>query len=271
MHEITHPSSTISAYPTIGKEVPSNFDHVMALVKRDKNNVSQTQSYKEDALSNNLFIIMVNGYFTVFKDEVDLNDLALDSPNTHSEVHLKNENKFLSWFSGKIRSQSTNFEETNPDYWELLQFSKIPTIDWSYRLKHIVMKNSTSFFVKTIEDKLLDKLQAVYKDAKHYYQDLDEAKFALGFDEAATLIKRQLFDEKLFPEISIDPYGEFIFSHDSDAGYVDIGVRGEKRLSYHVKNDIEPGATEYDNHEWDDNYIIPKDLYSALKYLKQYL
>lgn len=119
------------------------------------------------------------------------------------------------------------------------------------------------------ETRLFDELETVYLHAKSVYQYLDKTKFEIGYYEAKILIYNRLFSEELYPTISIDLYGEFIFTHKSIKGYVDIGVRGEKELSYHVRNDVNPSETRYDDHEWDDNYIIPKALFNALNSLKQ--
>ena len=119
------------------------------------------------------------------------------------------------------------------------------------------------------ETRLFDELEIAYLHAKSMYQDLNSTKFVIGYHEAKILIYNRLFSEELYPTISIDPYGEFIFTHKSNKGYVDIGVRGENELSYHVRNDVNPSETRYDDYEWDDNYIIPKALYNALNSLKQ--
>ena len=264
MHGITPISSTNPSYPTFCNEVFLHYVSNVSSAKWDVNFIGQTKRFLDHKKGSKTKILNQDG-----EDALSYN-LFIEK----SEVLSKDENKFLKWFSGQTRSQSTYSKETNPDYRALLQSAKIPTIDRFYRLKNIPVINSTpdgAISVETIEDRLLDELRSVYKDAKHYYQDLDDAKFELGFKEAVDLINSQIFDEKLYPDISIESYGEFIFSHDSNAGYVDIGVRGERRVSYHVMNDVLPEETRYDNHKWDEDYTIPMDLYSALKSLKQYL
>ena len=122
------------------------------------------------------------------------------------------------------------------------------------------------------QSKLLDDLRQVYTQALHVYQDLDPNRLKLGFREAMFIVTSRLFGEKLCPNVSIDPYGEYIFSHMSKMGYVDIGVRGEGELSYHVRNDVNPGETRFDDYKWEDNdFKIPIDLSKALKSLEQQL
>ncbi len=127
------------------------------------------------------------------------------------------------------------------------------------------------FQIANTESRLIDELRTAYIHAKLVYQDLDSSRLISGFFEAKYLIECRLFGEELYPNISIDPDGEFIFSHKSKMGYVDIGVRGEKELSYHVRNDVNPNETRYDDYIWDDDYKIPKELYDALLSLKQQL
>ena len=122
------------------------------------------------------------------------------------------------------------------------------------------------------QSKLFDDLKQVYTYAQHVYQDLDPNQLKIGYFEASILVSGRLFGEVLYPTVSIDPYGEFIFSHMSKMGYVDIGVSGEGELSYHVRNDVYPEETRFDDYNWEENdYKIPIDLYKALKSLEKHL
>lgn len=123
--------------------------------------------------------------------------------------------------------------------------------------------------IPNTESRLLDELDKVYLYTKFIYQDLDSAKLDKGYIEAKILINYRLFSDEFYPHISIDPYGEFIFSHKSNKGYVDIGVRGEGELSYHVRNDDDPQKTRYEDYKWDENFDLPDDLYFAINSLKQ--
>jgi len=76
-----------------------------------------------------------------------------------------------------------------------------------------------------------------------------------------------LFSTEINPDVCIDAYGEFTFSHKSLAGYVDIGVRGSRDLSYHVRNDIDPDKTAFADCEW-DLVSLPTSLSIAMEALQ---
>lgn len=118
--------------------------------------------------------------------------------------------------------------------------------------------------------RLYDEVYQAFAFARHTFADLDEAQLELAFFEAKILASSALFGEELLPNVSVDPYGEFTFSHRSAVGYVDIGVRGEGELSYHVRNDVDPSETKFDDHDWAD-YNVPQHLFVALRALRQQL
>ena len=119
-------------------------------------------------------------------------------------------------------------------------------------------------------DRLLAEVQSAHRFARHAYTDLDGARLDRAMEEAQRLAASGLFDADLMPDIVADQYGEFTFSHESPAGYIDIGVRGVGELSYHVRNDKDPAATRYDDHKWGDGRI-PQELAEAIAALRRHL
>ncbi len=127
--------------------------------------------------------------------------------------------------------------------------------------------------VKTFSDentRLMHEIWDAYTFAKHTFLELDAEQLELARNEAMVLAASQLFEAKVVPQVCVDPYGEFTFSHKSAAGYIDIGVRGERELSYHVRNDISPEDTRYDDYAWDD-FHVPQELFEAIEKIKQSL
>ncbi len=106
--------------------------------------------------------------------------------------------------------------------------------------------------------------------ARSTWNDLDIDQLYRASEEAARLARSGLFAAELKPSVSVDEYGEFTFSHQSKAGYVDIGVRGAGELSYHVRNDIEPSETAYDDLPWKEHHP-PEKLYEAVVALRKHL
>ncbi len=135
---------------------------------------------------------------------------------------------------------------------------------------HVVGTHVFDNSLPTKNNILLKDLYQEYRFAKHWFAELDEEQLTKAYVEAFILINCELFDENIYPDISIDPYGEITFSHRSLAGYVDIGVRGVCELSYHVRNDICPDQTTFEDYNWED-YQIPSKLIKALKILRQNL
>ena len=128
----------------------------------------------------------------------------------------------------------------------------------------------TTKIVNDAYSKLFDEIYQAFTFARHTFSDIDETQLELAFREAKVLAASALFGDELSPNVSVDPYGEFTFSHRSAAGYVDIGVRGEGELSYHVRNDIDPAETKFDDYDWDE-YNVPTHLFAALKSLRKHL
>lgn len=121
------------------------------------------------------------------------------------------------------------------------------------------------------QGKIIAKIEQAYRFAQCEFGDLDRYQLGRAREESMFLANSPLFDAELMPDVCIDPYGEFTFSHRSNAGYVDIGVRGVGELSYHVRNDIDPDATRFDDYKWTTDYRIPMPLFQALQVLKQQL
>ena len=124
--------------------------------------------------------------------------------------------------------------------------------------------------VEDIGGRLLNEVHRKYNFARHTFHDLNRDQLERAYLEARELAGSGLFNDEIYPDVSVDPYGEFTFSHRSDAGYVDIGVRGESELSYAVRNDKAQQETRFDDHDWRDRQI-PQDLFKALKALGQSL
>lgn len=118
--------------------------------------------------------------------------------------------------------------------------------------------------------KLFEEIYQAFQFARHTFSDLDETRLEVACLEAQLLAASNLFGEEITPNVSVDPYGEFTFSHRSSAGYVDIGVRGEGELSYHVRNDVHPDETKFDDYVWAD-YEVPQPLFGALGALRELL
>ncbi len=118
--------------------------------------------------------------------------------------------------------------------------------------------------------RLRDKVREAFQYASHTYTGLDKTQLQHAYAEALRLADSGIFEAEITPDICIDVYGEFIFSHKSEAGYIDIGVRGEYQLSYHVRNDIEPEKTAYADLDWTSGGI-PEELYAALAALRKNL
>lgn len=118
--------------------------------------------------------------------------------------------------------------------------------------------------------KMLHELREAYSFARQTFEELDRERLRRAYIEASILVASDLFGDKIVPGISVDPYGEFTFSHKSKAGYIDIGVRGDGELSYHVRNDIDPKKTEFDDHDWND-FAIPQPLREAMMNLHAHL
>ena len=131
---------------------------------------------------------------------------------------------------------------------------------------HVKPEEGTTAFVWPTHPRarLAERVDQLCRYARYSYSDLDIERLALAQNEANVLIHSGVFSERLSPDVNIDPYGEISFTHQSPKGYVDIGVRGESELSYHIRNDIEPSATSHDDYAW-DQLDIPSNLLLAVE------
>ena len=124
--------------------------------------------------------------------------------------------------------------------------------------------------LSTARAKIYNDIRAEYNFAQRMFKTVDRSQLLRAFNEAIHLAQIELFDDEFYPIVSVDCYGEFTFYHKSKAGYVDIGVSGKKELSYHIRNDLDPRETKFDDHAWED-YQIPQKLLLALTTLKKQL
>ena len=111
------------------------------------------------------------------------------------------------------------------------------------------------------------RLRDAYLFASATFDGLDRQRLARAYGEAMQIAACAIFQETLFPEVSIDPNGEITLSCKTGGGYVDIGVSGDQALSYHVRNDVDPSLSAYADMEWKD-YKVPAELLDALEALQ---
>ena len=139
-----------------------------------------------------------------------------------------------------------------------------------YVYRHVASAASRNMGRATASRRLLEKVHQAYLSAKRTFTDLDQDRLDRAFEEAKHLAGSRIFGAGIVPDIGVDQYGEFTFSHESSAGYIDIGVRGDGELSYHVRNDRNPKDSKYDDYKWKD-YHIPPELIEAISALKRHL
>ena len=96
------------------------------------------------------------------------------------------------------------------------------------------------------------------------FGEVDQHRLHQAYKEAALLTSCAVFQEDLLPDICVDHNGEFILSYKSKVGYIDIGVTGDRKISFHVRNDIDKGLSCHGDVSWDD-YKIPPELLNALE------
>ena len=113
-------------------------------------------------------------------------------------------------------------------------------------------------------DRLAERVDELCRFARHCYEEIDRVQLSAAQNEANVLIYSGIFSERLSPNVTIDRYGEISFTHQSETGYVDIGVRGKMELSYHIRNDVAPDATDHDDYAW-DSFDIPPTLFAAVE------
>ena len=156
--------------------------------------------------------------------------------------------------------------------WIVIQHACFSSVHQKNRDEKIVdlWKLCNEYDAYSENSKMLHELREAFSFARQTFEDLNKERLRKAYIEATILVASGLFGDKIVPSISVDPYGEFTFSHKSKAGYVDIGVRGEGELSYHVRNDIDPKKTEFDDYEWID-FAIPQPLRNAMMNLRTIL
>lgn len=153
---------------------------------------------------------------------------------------------------------------------------KFPSLFKNYRTEKVqtpIEDSSTlNMNLSSHYSHLQNEVNRVSSFARIAFDDLDPVKLNAAVYEANQLVACGLFEAEIVPDVSIDRYGEITFSHKSSAGYIDIGVRGVGELSYNVRNDIEPQASRYDDHDWHmNNQIVPVELYNAIVHLRNCL
>jgi len=108
-----------------------------------------------------------------------------------------------------------------------------------------------------VHGQLVEEVVRVWKSARGTLHAVENGQAEQAFHEAIVLTYSRLFSTEIYPDVCVDAYGEFTFSHMSPAGYVDIGVRGAGEISYHVRNDIDPDKTAFADCEWDLGSLPP--------------
>jgi len=109
-----------------------------------------------------------------------------------------------------------------------------------------------------VHGQLVEEVVRVWKSAQGTLHAVENGQAEQAFHEAIVLTTySRLFSTEINPDVCVDAYGEFTFSHTSPAGYVDIGVRGAGEISYHVRNDIDPDKTAFADCEWDLGSLPP--------------
>ncbi|MCY4152158.1 MAG: hypothetical protein OXE94_07985 [Aestuariivita sp.] len=154
------------------------------------------------------------------------------------------------------------------------QINALDAIDW-YRIHYpylldreiIASLGDGETVHNSIHNTLFGEVRRVWEAVQGTFHDWDNEHVKQAFYEAIALIRSRLFSAEINPDICIDVYGEFTFSHKSPAGYVDIGVRGTGELSYHVRNDIDPTKTAFADCEWDLR-SLPTSLSIAIENLQ---
>jgi len=107
----------------------------------------------------------------------------------------------------------------------------------------------------------------LYSRAKQICEGVEDTQLRLAVVEAVRVLSSGLFDDFLKPRVSIDEHGEFSFSLQTGAGYLDIGVRGDRELSYHVRNDKFPEETVYNDVEWDELSLPDELVLSVIRFV----
>lgn len=114
-------------------------------------------------------------------------------------------------------------------------------------------------------NRLGDRLQQAHQFALTYFPNIDKTQLYQAFRET-WMLSSYLFSDNMPPSITVDPHGEFTMSYRSHCGYIDIGTNGTGELSYHVRNDVQPDASIFDDIDWSD-HRIPMQLVKAIEAL----
>lgn len=101
-----------------------------------------------------------------------------------------------------------------------------------------------------------------FQAAKAFCEGVDIDEIRRAAVEAARILNSGIFPDFLEPHVSVDAYGEFSISLSCPGGYLDIGVRGDGELSYHVRNDLDTSKTAYGDVAW-DGATLPNELLEA--------
>lgn len=117
-----------------------------------------------------------------------------------------------------------------------------------------------------LRERFVDRVDELCWLARFSYEGLDTEKLARARNGTNGPIHGNVFSGTFLPDVCIDRHGETGFRHRPKSGYVDMGIRGDGELSYHVRNYRDPQSSAHDDHRWSD-FAIPKRLREALKAL----
>ena len=118
-----------------------------------------------------------------------------------------------------------------------------------------------------VSGELHRRLNDAYTSATASYGGLDKGRLARAYNEAKQLASCTVFQDALMPEVSVDPNGEFIFTCSPRGGYFDIGVSGDQKLSFHVRNDLNKELSDHADLDW-KGQRVPDRLITALESLQ---
>ena len=108
-----------------------------------------------------------------------------------------------------------------------------------------------------------------FQSAKEFCEGVDIDRIRLAAVEAARILNSGIFPDFLEPQVSVDAYGEFSISLKRPGGYLDIGVRGDGELSYHVRNDLDASKTTYGDIPWYGSNLPDELIDAAIQFAAQ--
>jgi hypothetical protein len=115
------------------------------------------------------------------------------------------------------------------------------------------------------DQRILDELELECMAAiARGQQDSDRLRAAA--QEAFRLISWRIFSDQVFPRVRIDDEGEICFVVAKDQAYVDIGVSGHGIVSFGIRNDQDPSASDHGD-EPIESEELPQRLRAALSAL----